>query len=875
MSDVVSRFGILDELRKLAKKGASIEASVITTYSLNALFYEEVLLRALERAGSRLNILLVDSRQLAIAFQDPITRPRRAGRDYLLIPVDAGGAFHPKIAVLFSPKKPLIAIGSHNATESGYARNDEVTVCWGHQSNGVPREILDASVAFILDWVRTSPGPIELIGEVEQRLMRVSDETASAPSESTAFIGWRPRGPSMLYQLNQRVVGRVNRISIVSPYFDDNLAFLQELASLWSPEEIVVGIQSQSALLLHPERAPSTTRFVEFSAPAAAEISDDQKQPPFLHGKVIALQTDARLFVVVGSANASAPAWLQGEFADGNAEAAIVLSGELARSAFDVLGLDQLATAPSLTAAALDAVVGRSQEIRRLTGLDSAPSIPMLSASATAHGWFLPGLQAKDCQSAILLGHPDRAILEAAFRPLDGGVELLTGSQAINGGSLRIEGAKGSLAFAILNDAPHLRKLLRPPEAGRLLDALGRIDDYEGFDDLFDLFERHVLNEERGSGQVRSRLVQPKYRESARDEHKTPGPRGISLASLVATANERPQLEKEDYISDFLKALIRDLAPPPILNEGDLPDIDEEERGQSRREAKTAAGPSLPPGEWERLVTACRQRIGVLIGRLSKRLETLPTGPDAAAALAGKVLTVMYLLQKLRMMQPPEGSAPSASRRPESLVAATQVRSAFKAVIRAMYTSGGLAKTLEDSRQLRGSEDRRLLDVVMLWAAREIGVDFDAGAAFNEDPQSALSRDQDRVDGLVAAISAAAHLGPQDRAVDLPVRPWADAPKLGVGWMDRHIALGSAFQAKLTSGELPTMRRPVVARDIVIWRKEPQFPRLVADLSPRRASLLEPGHEASSEPVRVHPDYLLALDFVQLRADTTPQDVPV
>jgi len=91
---------------------------------------------------------------------------------------------------------------------------------------------------------------------------------------------------------------------------------------------------------------------------------------------------------------------------------------------------------------------------------------------------------------------------------------------------------------------------------------------------------------------------------------------------------------------------------------------------------------------------------------------------------------------------------------------------------------GGLAAILPDidedaaleaSNRLRGSEDRRLLDAVMLWAAREIGVDFDAEATFNEDPKSALSRNQDRVDGLVAAISAAANsdaLDVHDAAAD-------------------------------------------------------------------------------------------------------------
>jgi hypothetical protein len=60
----VQRVAVLDTLRDLAKAGAGIEASVITTFTFDAAFYEEVLLRAFERAGSRLNIVLVDARQL-------------------------------------------------------------------------------------------------------------------------------------------------------------------------------------------------------------------------------------------------------------------------------------------------------------------------------------------------------------------------------------------------------------------------------------------------------------------------------------------------------------------------------------------------------------------------------------------------------------------------------------------------------------------------------------------------------------------------------------------------------------------------------------------------------------------------------------------
>ena len=231
-----------------------------------------------------------------------------------------------------------------------------------------------------------------------------------------------------------------------------------------------------------------------------------------------------------------------------------------------------------------------------------------------------------------------------------------------------------------------------------------------------------------------------------------------------------------------------------------------------------------------------------------------------------RCLTVMCLLQKLRPRQPkPEGSALNASRPPRSLVAVSQLRSVFKVAMRAMYASGGLAEALEANMRSRGSEDRCLLDAVMLWTAREIGVDFDAEASFNEDPKAVLARDQDRVDGLVAAISAAA-AGAPETISELPVWPWADAPRLRVGWMDRHIALGGAFQAQLRHRELPTLRRPIAARDIVVWRKEPYFPRLVADLAPKKALLLEPGDQSGSQQLRVHPDFLLAIDFARLRA---------
>src|SRR6201995_2194269 len=91
------RLPLLKTVKDLARSGVTLDASIVTTYAFNGLFYEEVMLRAFERAGARLNIVLADAGQLAESLSDPLRRPSRAGIDYLLVPVPHVGAFHPKI----------------------------------------------------------------------------------------------------------------------------------------------------------------------------------------------------------------------------------------------------------------------------------------------------------------------------------------------------------------------------------------------------------------------------------------------------------------------------------------------------------------------------------------------------------------------------------------------------------------------------------------------------------------------------------------------------------------------------------------------------------------------------------------------------------
>jgi len=61
-----------------------------------------------------------------------------------------------------------------------------------------------------------------------------------------------------------------------------------------------------------------------------------------------------------------------------------------------------------------------------------------------------------------------------------------------------------------------------------------------------------------------------------------------------------------------------------------------------------------------------------------------------------------------------------------------------------MYGGLGIARLLEASPAYRASDDRAMLDDVLLWTAHEIGADFEEKPVFNEQPVEKARRLGDR-----------------------------------------------------------------------------------------------------------------------------------
>jgi hypothetical protein len=871
----VQRVAVLDTLRDLAKAGAGIEASVITTFTFDAAFYEEVLLRAFERAGSRLNIVLVDARQLAASIDDPLRQPTRAGKDYLLAPIRHEAAFHPKIIALLSEKSSILGVGSHNATDAGYAHNEEVTSYWGRGSKGPPRGILTAALQYCLSWLRLSgAAEAELLAEIEQRVMSLAGMARADEASDAAFLASDPTSASLWSQLTDRISSPVRRVSIVGPYFDRDLRMLNRIAQDLNPTELIVALQPSTAVLERPQDAPAATRFVDSSAMGAFWAKE--QGPGFAHGKAIYCETDQGPILSLGSANPTGAAWLSGEYR--NAEANLLLVGAAATIAASCLGLDALVAAPALSAEVLEALAARSEAQRRQERERDADaiSVPVIVGHRKGDVITVAGLDATACRTVVWLSGAVEAHT-ATIHPADDGIVITSSPPFRSGGIIRVEGRAGPLATVIVNDQSALRAATRPKSAARLLDGLGRMDTYEGFDEIFDLLQRHVFDEpvetqSGGVGKTKPKALPDETGESDTTDANTFGPRGVSLASIEKSRNNNRLLE-DGLVSEVIAALIRAMGPVTKASaDGDGRNKDvEDAEGDELTEDDLArgldAGSEEPDVNWPKMVIACRKRVSILINRVREKTRVPPSDAERAAWAFNRILLVLRLLQRLRTLPPKGANVLEGSQRPSSLVSVGQLREAFKLAMHAVYGGGQIAVMLERSSEHRASADRQLLDDSLLWTAQEIGADFAELAVFNEKQDERARRLGDRADVVIVAMSAAAHEPSLDDAAfhDLSLRLWDDAKPRAPNWLERHRRLGLVLQTGLQGETLPALDRPPRANEFAFWSHEGGLPRLVRSVTGNKVTLFQPGLDDEGG-LKVALGYLRAIDLTAIAA---------
>ena len=320
-------------------KRGGYEASLITTFNANLQFYEEVVLRKLVSAGCRHNVILMDRSQCAVSWESEATRPKLAGYSYTLLPINAPGAFHPKICILVGPKKASILVGSHNLTLSGFGYNREITNWIDITGNTDAGEaaILKAVWQSIQQFIEMAQGNLDkvLIDAGLAMTNFVAPLIVDAKSSSDTFVLTQiPTGESLLDQVSEIISSNISKICVVGAFFDHELAFINELASRWPSADLVVGIDPES---VHLSTIP---------LPGVARYVDARQLWPeggYLHAKALYfLANDGENSAFVsGSANPSRPAWM-GSATSCNVETIFIRIGHEANIIAKTTGLHGL-----------------------------------------------------------------------------------------------------------------------------------------------------------------------------------------------------------------------------------------------------------------------------------------------------------------------------------------------------------------------------------------------------------------------------------------------------------------------------------------------------------------------------------------------------
>ncbi|WP_200210392.1 hypothetical protein [Micromonospora coerulea] len=314
------------------------EEVLILTYTCDLSFFEDVCLREAQAAGARTTVLF---------DADNLTEgPHCAGpADYLALPVvcKGGGAFHPKLVVIASETDTVVAIGSGNATASGWHHNAEVWAAMRGDGSSVP-----ALFHQLADWLRRLPDNVWMEDLGRDRLERVAELLITRPPDPVVdqpkmvTTALRP----IIEQL-PRPVGPVTQLAVAAPFFDPDAGALQRLVDRFQPQ------QARLLLTRDVQCDPNSLARVVKRAPDATVSTPESSR--YHHGKVVEWWSSDQGWALTGSANCSHAALTKTMTAGGNCE----------------LGVVSPLTAPLVTAVAAEPVA--VSELARLQIREPSP----------------------------------------------------------------------------------------------------------------------------------------------------------------------------------------------------------------------------------------------------------------------------------------------------------------------------------------------------------------------------------------------------------------------------------------------------------------------------------------------------------------------
>jgi len=291
-----------DDIISIIRGQKDLSHVFITTFNIDFVFIESVLLRELRKCGHPTLTILADADEISASFASQGRWVSRIGRRYRVVPIrmEPGFRFHPKAVLLSGPKHCELMIGSGNLTFGGMRQNEEFWLRFDSRNDEHPP--IAAFRSFANQCLNRAQRAAAARGELEEAFDPSTHEWASGLGEPGGLLGRVASGDSLLDQM-QREIGAldVQRIVIASPYFDDAGQAVSLIAERWPSAEIEVLIQEGQSHLLDD----AWGRIREPKALTRIVSAREDDRSPFIHAKFYGFIGSAEAVVLAGSANCS------------------------------------------------------------------------------------------------------------------------------------------------------------------------------------------------------------------------------------------------------------------------------------------------------------------------------------------------------------------------------------------------------------------------------------------------------------------------------------------------------------------------------------------------------------------------------------------
>lgn len=807
------------------------EASLITTYNATLPFYEEVVLRRLVAAGCQQNIVLMDRAQCAVSWASVASRPRLAGVEYALLPLDAPGAFHPKVCVLVGKNKAAVLVGSHNLTLSGFGCNREITN-WVEVSNRQDEEgvaVLHTAWQMLRQWIED--GRKHLPAALIEAALSVSGSFSQWPSPrrsiDTGLLYQQPGGPPLIDQIGERVTGDIARIVVTGAFFDRELAFVAELERRWPTAEVVVAIDPDTVHL--PAIRPLRARFVD-----ARRVWSTSTREQYLHAKALYFEPVAgeRSVIVSGSANPSRPGWM-GTGANGNVEAVLLRAGHAARDTAAALGLRDMLSLPPLAEAELWEACERSK-VEQLERDDDGPRL-LVGIATGDHMLEISCDGSLQVDRAVLLSDNDVVLdvqenLNQANALVRIAIPTGLGRRAR---SCRLYYREQEVARAMVA-YPDLLKAAPKGTQRQLREALTAVDPSgETIENLLMVVEKALFDstaEEEVEAALRSRRSVPPLAAGER-----PDSLEVSGVEMLAGRRRRRRLIESADLVTIIELLSRAIgsevnpqstAPTDHAGRNEEEQVGQEDGTDSSNQADQSSM-EADSDEAERslrdadIARRIQGKAGRLVGRMLAKLEQAGRSEEQGRAIV-QLIAVLSLLKELMRTE-----QLSRWRTARAIFVAKQDRQRLlDGVIGLLFGSGKRLIQVVGGGRRAEPEEVFQLRVLLLWLAWSVNAAVPR-AAFN--PFSALD-DREALRTMVLFLELAPCLAVEDNARELlqrhisaTYRPTPEAAAQAHEWVRATIAFGRCW-----SGE-PT-EAPEIRSGGCCWAGDCDTPRLVVQV---------------------------------------------